>query len=161
MYAAVILAATSRRSPVAGVSLAAGSITGLAAAVAISLAIYEVASNDNYAGLLLLTAIVMTFLLAALTGVAAAWRLSGIEDPQDRQELRAARLRQGLLAGSVAGVVCGLVLTDFFVAGVVMMLIGPLAGLGGGALGGAIAADRPHEARPDRIRDAGLFVFKS
>ena len=158
VYAAGILAATSRRSPVPNVSLAAGTITGLAAGLATGLAIYEAAGDDSYAFLLLLGLVATVFLLAALAGLAAAWRLSGIEDPQ---ELRAARVRQGLLTGSVAGVVCGLLLTDFFVAGVVMMVIGPLAGLGGGALGGAIAADHPREARPDRIRDVGLFVFKS
>jgi len=151
-----ILAATSRRSPVASVSLAAGTITGLAAGLATSLAFYEAAGDDSYAFPLLLGSAATVFLLAGLAGVAAAGRLSGIEDPQ---ELRAARIRQGLLAGSVAGVVCGLLLTDFFaLAGVVMMVMGPLAGLGGGAFGGAIAADHPREARPDRIRDAGLFV---
>jgi hypothetical protein len=159
MYAAGILAATSRRSPATSVSLAAGTITGLAAGLATSLAMYEAAGNDSYAFPLLLGSAATVFLLAALAGVAAARRLSGIEDPQ---ELRAARLHQGLLAGSAAGVVCGLLLTDFFaLAGVVMMVIGPLAGLGGGAIGGALAADHPREARPDRIRDVGLFVFKS
>ncbi len=158
IYAAGILAATSRRSPVASVSLAAGTVTGLAAGLASGLAIYEGGGDDNYAGLLLLGLVATVFLFAGLAGVAAAWRLSGIEDPQ---ELRAARIRQGLLAGSVAGVVCGLLLTDLFVVGVVMMVIGPLAGLGGGVFGGAIAADHPREARPDRIRDVGLFVFKS
>jgi hypothetical protein len=103
--------------------------------------------------------ITMLFLLAALAGVAAAWRLSGTGDPQ---QLRAARVRQGLLAGAVAGAVCGLLLTNFVIlAGMVMMVIGPLAGLGGGAVGGAIAADHPREARPDRSWAAGLFVLRS
>lgn len=158
-YSAAILAATSRRSPVANVSLAAGTVAGLAASLAVSMALDAVGGNDSYALLLLLGMVATVFLLAALAGVAAALRLSGIEDPQ---ELRAARLHQGLLAGSVAGVVCGLVLGDFFVvAGVVMMAMGPLVGLGGGAIGGAIAADHPTETRPDRIRYGGLFVFKA
>ena len=103
--------------------------------------------------------ITTVFLLAALAGVAATWRLPGTGDSQD---LRTARARQGLLAGAVAGAVSGLLLTNFFaLAGVVMMVIGPLAGLGGGTVGGAIAADHPREARPDHSWAAGLFVFKS
>ena len=159
VYVAGILAATSRRSPVANASLAAGGIAGLAAGLATDLAFYETAGDDSYALLLLLGMLATVFLLAALAGGAAAWRLSGTGDPPG---LRAARVRQGLLAGAVAGAVSGLLLTNFFaLAGVVMMVIGPLAGLGGGALGGAIAADHPREARPDRMMDAGLFVFKS
>ena len=159
VYVAGILAATSRRSPVANASLAVGGIAGLAAGLATELAFYETAGDDSYALLLLLGVVTMLFLLAALAGAAAARRLSGTGDPRD---LRAARVRQGLLAGAVAGAVSGLLLTNFFaLAGVVMMVIGPLAGLGGGALGGAIAADHPREARPDRMMDVGLFVFKS
>ena len=63
---------------------------------------------------------------------------------------------------AVVKAVCGLLLTNFFaLAGVVMMVIGPLAGLGGGATGAAIAADHPREARPDRSWAAGLFVLRS
>jgi hypothetical protein len=159
IYVAWILAATSRRSPVANASLAAGAIAGLAAGLAASLVVYEAAGDDSYAILLLFGMITMLFLLAALAGVAAAWRLSGTGDSQ---ELRAARVRQGLLAGLVAGAVSGLLLTNFFaLAGVVMMVVGPLAGLGGGATGAAIAADHPREARPDRSWAAGLFVLRS
>jgi hypothetical protein len=159
VYVAGILAATSRRSPVANVSLAAGAITGLTAGLATILAFYEAAGDDSYAILLLFGMITMLFLLAALAGVVAAWRLSGTEDPQD---LRAARVRQGLLAGAVAGAVCGLLLTNFVIlAGMVMMVIGPLAGLGGGAVGGAIAADHPRTSRPDHSWAAGLFVMRS
>jgi len=159
VYVAGILAATSRRSPVANASLAAGTITGLAAGLATTLAVYETAGDDSYASLLLLGMIATVFLLAALAGTAAAWLLSGTGNPQ---ELRAARVRQGLLAGAVTGAVCGLLLTNFFaLAGLVMLGMGPLAGLGGGALGGAVAADHPRQARPGRITDAGLFVFKS
>jgi hypothetical protein len=159
VYVAGILAATSRQSPVPNASLAAGAVAGLAAGLATTLVVYEAAGDDSYAILLLFGMITMLFLLAALAGVAAARRLPATGDPQ---ELRAARVRQGLLAGALAGAVCGLLLTNFYaLAGVVMMVVGPLAGLGGGAAGGAIAADHPREARPDRIRDAGLFVLKS
>ena len=65
----------------------------------------------------------LTLLFAALAGVAAAWLPSGTGDSQ---ELREARIRQGLLAGSVADAACGLLLTNFFVVAVFMMVIGPL-----------------------------------
>ena len=155
VYVAGILAATSRRSPVANASLAAGTITGLAAGLATTLAVYETAGDDSYAILLLFGMIIMLFLIAALAGAAAAWRLPGTGDPQ---ELRAARVRQGLLTGAVTGAVCGLLLTNLFVIAVVFMVIGPLVGAGGGAVGGAIAADHPPRSRPDHSWAAGLFV---
>jgi hypothetical protein len=155
VYLAGILAATSARSPAANVSLAAGVIAGLAAGLAAALAVYAAAGDDNYAGLLVLGMLVLTFLLAALAGVAAAWLLPGTGDPQ---ELREARIRQGLLAGSMAGAACGLLLTYFFVLAVFMMVMGPLAGAAGGALGGAVAADHPRRPRPARSWSAGLFV---
>jgi hypothetical protein len=99
--------------------------------------------------------VTMLFLLAGLAGVAAAWLLPGTGDPQ---ELLAARGRQGALAGSVAGAVCGLLLTNFFVVAVFMMVIGPLVGAGGGAIGGLVVADHPPRSRPARSWAAGLFV---
>jgi hypothetical protein len=127
--------------------------------LATTLVVYAAAGDDSYAGLLLFGMIATVFLLAGLAGVAAAWQLSGTGDPQ---ELRAARARQGLLAGAVAGAVCGLLLTNFFaLAGVVTMVIGPLAGLGGGAVGGAVAADHPRTSRLDHSWAAGLFVLRS
>jgi hypothetical protein len=159
VYVAGILAATSRRSPVANASLAAGAIAGLAAGLAATLAFDAAGGDDSYAILLLFGMITMLFLLAAVAGAAAAWRLSGTGDPE---ELRAARALQGLLAGAVAGAVCGLLVTNFVIlAGMVLMVIGPLAGLGGGVVGGAIVADHPPEARPDRSWAAGLFVLRS
>ena len=156
VYVAGILAATSRRSPAANASLAAGAIAGLAAGLAAALAVYELNTpDDRYVGPLVLGMLALTFGLAALAGVAAAWLLSGTGDPQ---ELREARIRQGLLAGSVAGAACGLLLTNFFVVAVFMMVIGPLVGAAGGALGGAVAADHPRSPRPARSWSVGLFV---
>ena len=40
----------------------------------------------------------------------------------------------------------------------VMMVLGPLLGAAGGALGGAVAADHPRKPRPARSWAAGLFV---
>jgi hypothetical protein len=155
VYVAGILAATSRRSPAANASLAAGAIAGLATGLAVTLAIDAAAGDDNYIGLLVLGMLVLTFGLATLAGLAAGWRLPGTGDPR---ELREARIRQGLLAGSVAGAVCGLLLTNFVVVAVFMMVIGPPLGAAGGALGGALAADHPRRSRPARSWSAGLFV---
>ena len=158
VYVAGILAATSRRSPVTNVSLAIGTITGLAAGLAVGLAGYAI-NSDRYTrgdkGLLVLGVLAMTFLFAALAGAVAAWLLSGTGDPQ---ELRAARTRQGLLAGSVAGAACGLLATNFSAGAVSMMIIGPLLGAAGGAIGGAVAAEHPRRSRPARSWAAGLFV---
>jgi len=156
VYVAGILAATSRRSPVANASLAAGAMTGLAAGLAAALAVYELNTpDDRYVDLILLAILAITFLLATLAGAAASWLRSGSGDPKD---LREARIRQGLLAGSVAGAVCGLVITNFVAVAVFMMVIGPLLGAAGGALGGAVAADHPRSPRAARSWAAGLFV---
>jgi hypothetical protein len=155
VYVAGILAATSRRSPLTNVSLTVGTITGLAAGLGTSLAIDEVAStNDRYVGPLFLGVVTMLFVLTALAGLVAAWLLPGTGDPQ---ELQTARGREGLLAGAVAGAVCGLLLTNLFVIGAVMMIMGPLLGAGGGAFGGFVAADHPLRSRPARSWAAGLF----
>jgi hypothetical protein len=154
VYVAAILAATSRRSPVASGSLAAGAMTGLPAGLAMALAIYGLNTpDDRYVGLLILIMAATTFLLAVPAGVAASWLRSGTED---QAELREARIRQGLLAGSVSGAVAGLVLTDFVPIAVFMMVLGPLLGAAGGALGGAVAADHPGKPRRARSWAAGL-----
>jgi hypothetical protein len=156
VYVAGTLAATSRRSPVATASLGAGAMTGLAAGLAGALTVYELNTpDDRYADLILLVVLVTTILFGALAGVAAAWLRPGTEDPAD---LREARIRQGLLAGTVAGAACGLVLTNFVPIAVFMMVLGPLLGAAGGALGGAVAAAHPRKPRPARSWAAGLFV---
>jgi len=156
IYAAGILAATSRRSPVVTASLAVGTLAGLAAGLATLLAVYELNTpTDRYVDLMFLLVVTTTFLLAAVAGAAAAWLLSGTGDPQ---ELRMARDTQGMLAGTVAGAVCGLVLTNFIVVAVFMLVGGPLLGVAGGAAGGIAAADHPLRSLPVRSWAAGLFV---
>jgi hypothetical protein len=156
VYAAGILAATSRRSPVATASLAVGAMSGLAAGLVAALAVYELnAPDDRYVPLILLSVFAITLLLGTLAGAAASWLLSGTGDPKD---LREARIRQGLLAGSVAGAVCGVVLTNFAAVAFFMMVLGPLLGAAGGALGGTVMADHPRKPRPARSWAAGLFV---
>jgi hypothetical protein len=156
VFVAGILGATSRRSPVANASLAAGAMTGLAAGLGAALAVYELNTpDDRYVDLILLSILTATFLSGTLAGAAASWLRTGTEDPD---ALRESRIRQGLLAGSVAGAVAGLLLTDFFAVAFFMMLLGPLLGAAGGALGGAVAADHPRKPRPARSWAAGLFV---
>jgi hypothetical protein len=106
-------------------------------------------------GLLIVVMMATTFLFAVSAGLAASWLRSGIEDPA---ELREARIRQGLLAGSVSGAAASLVLTDFVPIAVFMMVLGPLLGAAGGALGGAVGAYHPRTPRPARSWAAGLFV---
>jgi hypothetical protein len=155
-YLAAILAATSRRSLVASGPLAAGVMTGLPAGLAQALAIYGLNTpDDRYVSLLIVIMTAITFLFAVPAGVAAAWLRSGNEDPA---ELREARIRQGLLAGSVSGAAAGLVLTDLVPITVFMMVLGPLLGAAGGAFGGAVAAYHPRKPRPARSWAAGLFV---
>jgi len=155
-YVAAIFAATSRRSPVADASLAVGVLAGLAVGLTIALAVYELNTpTDRYVDQLLLIMFIAMLLFAALAGVVAAWLLPGTGDPQ---ELREARTRQGLLAGLVAGAACGMLLTSFFVVAAFMLILGPLLGAAGGALGSAVAADRPHRSRPPRSWSAGLFI---
>ncbi len=156
LYAGGILAVTSRRSPVATASLAAGAMTGLAAGLAAALAVYGLNTpDDRYVPLILLSMFAITLLLGTLAGAVASWLRSGTEDPD---ALREARIRQGLLAGSMAGAVCGVVLTNFAAVAFFMMVLGPLLGAAGGALGGTVAADHPRKPRPARSWAAGLFV---
>jgi len=156
VYLAAILAATSRRSPVANASLGAGAVTGLAAGLAAALTVYELnTQDDRYVPLILLVLLVTTIMSGALAGVAASWLRPGTGEAK---ELREARIRQGLLAGAASGAVAGLVLTDFGAIAVFMMVLGPLLGAAGGALGGAAAAEHPRRPRPVRSWAAGLFV---
>jgi hypothetical protein len=156
VYLAAILAATSRRSPVATASLGAGAVTGLAAGLTAALTVYELnTQDDRYVDLIFLVLFVTTILSGVLAGAAASWLWPGTGDAK---ELREARIRQGLLAGTASGAVAGLVLTNFGAIAVFMMVLGPLLGAIGGAGGGAVAAEHPRRPRPVRSWAAGLFV---
>jgi hypothetical protein len=50
------------------------------------------------------------------------------------------------------------VLTNFAAVAFFMMVLGPLLGAAGGALGGTVAAYHPRKPRPARSWAAGLFV---
>jgi len=155
-YVAGILAATSRRSPVANASLAAGTATGVLAGLVAGLSVHELMRvDDRYMDLQLLSIIAAVCLFAALAGVAAAWLLPGTGDPG---ELRTARARQGVLAGVVTGAACGLMLTSVYILAVVIMVIGPVLGALSGAVGGLLAADHPYRPGPVLDWAAGLFA---
>jgi hypothetical protein len=153
-YIAGILLATSRRSAVRSTSFIGGAIAGVAAA----LINYEVASHVEELGIAVFGLMALGVLLtAAPAGAISAWQ---VDDQQDSGELREARIRQGLLAGTVAGASCGLVVTTFGMFMVLGMFLGPAAGLVGGALGGAFADQHPLKRR-DGSRATGLFVSSS
>jgi len=155
-YAAGILAATSRRTAVANASLGAGALVGLAAGLITVLAVLGLTTvDDSYVGWLFLIIITTLLLLGTLAGAAAAWRLPGTGDPET---LRAAQGRQGLLAGAVAGAVCGMMLTGFVMTAFFVMVIGPLLGGLGGMFGGFLAADHPLRPLLARNWAGGLFA---
>jgi hypothetical protein len=158
LYVAGILAATSRRSPLPSAALAIGTITGLATGLIIYGVLAIPADIVLTGGIVLIIFLILAaipFLVAAPAGIAAAWLLSGIGDPQ---ELRARRVRQGLLAGATAGAAGGLLITVSAMGLGIMMIIGPLAGAAGGMFGGAVAAAHPRRSLPGGSRAAGMFV---
>ena len=154
VYIAGILLATSRRSVVTSASLIGGAIAGLVSALMTN----QLASHVEELGLAVFALMVLVILVAAVpAGTISAWLVSGHED---QGELREARIRQGLLAGTVAGACCGLVTVTFGMFMVFAMILGPAAGLVGGALGGAFA-DQHQLPRRDGSRAAGFFVSSS
>jgi hypothetical protein len=149
---AVILLGTSRRFAIGTVPLVSGAITGVAA----GLVIYGCTGLADAMGLwFIFLLLVFPIVIAVPAGAISGWMVQGEGAPE---KLREARIRQGLLAGTVAGVCCGLVLGDLTLVLAAMLLIGPVAGLVGGALGGGIAAQHPLPSGPDGWRSAGLFV---
>jgi hypothetical protein len=152
-YFAAILAATSRRSPVTGTSLVAGTVTGLAT----GLIIFGLAAISGDIGLTVVYPVVASiFALAIPAGIASAWRLGETDNSKEGRETR---IRQGLLAGTVSGAVCSLLLTYAFIGFGLMMVFGPMIGVVGGAVGGAIAADHPRNSPRQGSWAAGLFFI--
>ena len=114
--------------------------------------------TGDIGSILFLIVLAAAFVLAIPAGLAASWLLPDTGDPKD---LRDTRIRQGLIAGVVAGAACGVVLTYFSVVAMFMMVLGPMAGALAGVVGGAVAADHPRRPLPDGSRAAGLFVLMS
>lgn len=157
LLVAGVYALTSRGSRVMPATLTAGTLAGLAGGGLMwGLAMAMRGQLDSATAFFILVPS-MVVLPAGLAGLAVAWLRPDTGDPQ---ELRKARIRQALIAGVLAGLVSGMVLT--FIMGWFPMLIqGPVFGLAASAIGGAWGADHPRADRPDRHRDMGLFVFKS
>jgi hypothetical protein len=133
--AVLVLGATARRSPVTPAIWTAGLIASLPTAAA---AIVLPFALDDLISAMLFVAIV-TLAVAACAGAAAARRVTGTGNPD---ELRAARLRHGLLAGLIAGVAGGLIATAATPILGEMIFVGLVTGFGGGVIGGSIVANR-------------------
>jgi hypothetical protein len=146
--AALVLAGTSRRSPAPPVILALGTCVGAAT----GLIMWWLATILGELGGAWFLLMPMAALLAGFpAGLASGWLASGDREPQQRRE---ARIRQGQLGGAVVGAACGLTLTVIFIGIGFMLVIGPLAGLAGGAAGAAIVADHPRRLRSARSQTA-------
>ena len=158
VYVGGILAATARRSRLAPVTLAAGTLTGLVAGAAGHWLL--AARTSEGVGILLLLVVLpaITALAAVPAGLAAAARTHAGEDPG---RLRSARIRQGMLAGLTSGAAAGMVLTLGPVGLGLLMVTGPAAGLAGGIAGAAFGADHLGRPRPGGNRGAGVYVASS
>ena len=133
-FAAVILAATSRRSPVTVATWTTGLIAGVPTAAAACVLPF---SLGNLYSAIFIVALIATTIGGSAGAVAA--RL--VTEARNPDELRAARIRQGALAGAIAGATGGLVAAAFSLILGEMMVVGLLAGLAGGMVGASIAAD--------------------
>ena len=157
VYVAGILFATSQRSPMLPVTLAVGADAGLAAAP-ITHALVDILVAGGNPLLALLALMVPLFTLAAVAAMAAAWL--GVSGGTAHNR-RAARIRQGVLAGLVSGSACGLLVPLLAPVLLFMLVAAPVVGLAGGALGAAIAADHPRARRSGVPVDRGPFAVKS
>jgi hypothetical protein len=146
---ALVLVATTQRSPITPATWAAGLIAGLPSAAAACL--IPLALGNLYQALFIV--MIVLLIAGALAGAATARLATGIGSPT---ELRKARVRQGLLAGAAAGIVTGLVATSIFLALGALLVLGPLLGGPAGAAAAAVIADRR-----DRSVASGLFVSSS
>jgi hypothetical protein len=155
-YLMLIMAATSRRSPVRSTTLIAGTIGGLA----YFLSLFATPIVDN-GFLILMIIVVPTLLCTTLGGTGAAWLMTstGTGSTGGAEDLRAARVRQGMYAGIAAGAIGGLALALSISFFGISMALGPLVGVVGGRLGGALAADHlPKRRSRDRSVSFGLYI---
>jgi hypothetical protein len=133
--AAVVLAATSRRSPVTAATWTTSLIASLPTAAAAI--VFPFSFGNLYSAMF-----IVAFVAAVMGGGAGAVAARLVTEAGNADELRAARIRQGVLAGAIAGAIGGLVAAAFSLILGEMMVAGLLGGLAGGAVGAAIAADR-------------------
>jgi hypothetical protein len=149
--AVLVFGATARRSPLTPAIWTAGLIASLpTAAAAITLPF----ALNNLIGPMLLVALV-AMAAASCASAAAARQVPDAGNPDD---LRDARLRQGLQAGLIAGAAGGLIAAAAFPILGEMLFVGLVGGFGGGVLGGSIVAnrrDRPAAGGLPAARAAG------
>ena len=154
-YVAAILLATSRRFALPNAALVAGAVAGVVAGV-IDYALISIPADLGllYVGI----ALIITLVTAVPAGAVCGWRVPGTEKTP---ELHEARIRQGLLAGIVAGACNGLLISNLVLFFVFLLVLGPAAGLVGGALGGGFAAAHPPKPRQEGSKVVGIFASGS
>jgi len=132
-FAALILAATSRRSAVTVPSWIVGLVASLPTAIAACALPFVL---GNLFSAMFIVALVAT----AIGGCAGAVAARLVQEAGSPDELRAARIRQGAFAGAIAGTIGGLASAAFSLILGEMMILGLFAGLAGGVLGASITA---------------------
>jgi hypothetical protein len=133
--AAVILAATSRRSPITVATWTTGLVASLPTAA--SAIVLPFSFGNLYTAMLIVPLVAI-----AIGGCAGAVAARLVTEAGNPDELRAGRIRQGALAGAIAGATGGLVSAAFSMILGEMLVLGLFAGLAGGIIGASIAADR-------------------
>ena len=151
-FAVLVLAATSRRSPIAPATWVIALVASLPMAAA-ALAL-PFTFGDLYSAIFIVALIALA--LSAVAGALAARQVPGTGDPDG---MRSARIRQGALAGAAAGAIAGLVATSVAVILGEMVVVGVLAGLMGGAFGGSLVANRRDRAVATRLTAPGTPVL--
>jgi hypothetical protein len=131
--AALVFAATSRRSAVTVASWTVGLIASLPTAIAACTLPFVL--GDLFSAMVIV-ALVATG-IGGCTGALAAWLVPEAGSPD---ELHAARIRHGAHAGAIAGTAGGLAAAAFSPMLGEMIILGLLAGLAGGVLGASITA---------------------
>ena len=143
-FAAIVLAATSRWSPITAPTWAVGLVASLPTAAAACLLPFATGN--------LFSAIFVVGLVATAAGggagVLAARLVTSAENPDT---LRAARIRQGALAGAIAGAAGGLAAAALSPILGEMVVAGLLAGLAGAMIGASITADRRARSIPASV----------
>ena len=150
-FAVLVLAATSRRSPIAPATWVIALIASLPMAAA-ALTLPFIFGN-LYSAIFVVALIALALGVAA--GASAARQVPGTGHPDG---MRSARIRQGALAGAAAGAIGGLAATSVSLILGEMVVVGILAGLMGGVIGGSAVANRRDRCVAARLTVSGAPV---